>query len=425
MFALLAMKPLPSDPFIVPSSSTPTATAVSSDPFKMTSSELKASLRLSSIYALRMLGLFLILPVFALYAKTLPGGDNMTMVGLALGIYGLTQGLLQIPFGALSDKHGRKPIIAVGLAMLAMGSFVAAFATTIEWVIVGRALQGAGAISAAVVAFIADSTRVEVRSKAMGMVGGTIGASFALSLIVAPLVFDSIGVPGLFMITGVLAIAAIFVSQSVPLPPEPLVKPQGPPATLKAVALDPQLWRVNAGMFILHVAQMSIFVVVPPLIVSQAGMPVAEHWKIYLPSVLLAFALLMPPVLKAERVGKIRTLMVASILAMMAVAAGFGWLTLNLPVLVALMFLFFLAFNILEATLPSLVSRLAPESARGKAVGLFNTLQAIGLAVGGLTGGFLGQRGGPTLVFGVVIVLMAVWLGLVATMKPIPAIQKR
>jgi MFS family permease len=290
--------------------------------------------------------------------------------------------------------------------------------------VVGRALQGAGAISSAVVAFIADSTRDEVRSKAMGMVGGTIGLSFALSLVVAPLVFESIGVPGLFMITGVLCIAAIFVSRSVPLP-APKEKELGPPATLKEVALDPQLFRVNAGMFILHMAQMCIFVVIPPLMVSQAGLPTPQHWQVYLPAVLVSFAVMMPPVLKAERAGKLRTLMGASIVALMLVAAGFGWLTLTLPVLIVLMFLFFLAFNILEATLPSLVSRLAPESARGKAVGLFNTLQAIGLAAGGLLGGFLAQNGGTSPVVGVVMVFLLIWLVLVMTMKPIAAIARR
>jgi MFS family permease len=400
-------------------------TAIPSSQFKMTSSELRASVSLASIYGLRMLGLFLILPVFAVYAKGVPGGDNITMVGLALGIYGLTQGLLQIPFGTLSDKYGRKPIIAIGLSIMAIGSFIAAFATTIEWVIVGRAMQGAGAISSAVVAFIADSTRVEVRTKAMGMVGGTIGMSFALSLIVAPLVFDAIGVPGLFLITGVLSVAAIFVSQSVPVPPVLDNKDVGPPPSLKEVALHSELMRINIGMFILHLVQMSIFVVVPPLIVAQAGLPIPQHWQVYLPAVLVSFAIMMPPVLRAERAGKLRTLMIASIVALMLVAAGFGWMKLTLWVLVGLMFLFFLAFNILEATLPSLVSRLAPEAARGKAVGLFNTLQAIGLAAGGLLGGFLAQRGGPALVFGVVIVCLAAWIGLVATMKPIAAVAKR
>jgi MFS family permease len=391
----------------------------------MTRPELRASVSLASIYGLRMLGLFLILPVFAVYAKGVPGGDNITMVGLALGIYGLTQGLLQIPFGALSDKYGRKPIIAIGLTIMAIGSFIAAFATSIEWVIVGRAMQGAGAISSAVVAFIADSTRVEVRTKAMGMVGGTIGLSFALSLVLAPLVFDSIGVPGLFLITGVLSVAAIFVSQSVPVPPVTERTDLGPPPSLKEVALHSELLRINIGMFILHLAQMSIFVVVPPLIVAQAGLPIPQHWQVYLPAVLVSFAVMMPPVLRAERAGKLRTLMIVSIVALMVVAAGFGWMKLTLWVLVGLMFLFFLAFNILEATLPSLVSRLAPEAARGKAVGLFNTLQAIGLAVGGLLGGFLAQRGGPALVFGVVILCLIVWVALVATMKPIAAVAKR
>jgi MFS family permease len=401
-----------------------TTTATPADQFKMTRPELKASVSLAAIYGLRMLGLFLILPVFAVYAKTVPGGNDMTMVGLALGIYGLTQGLLQIPFGTLSDKYGRKPIIAIGLLMLAAGSFIAAWAPTIEWVIFGRALQGAGAISSAVVAFIADSTRDEVRSKAMGMVGGTIGLSFALSLVVAPLVFESIGVPGLFIITGVLAIAAIFASQSVPLPPVK-EKKLGPPPSLREVAFDSELFRVNVGMFILHMAQMCIFVVIPPLMVSQAGLPTPSHWQVYLPAVLVSFAVMMPPVLKAERAGRVRTLMAVSIVALGIVAAGFGWMTLTLPVLIVLMFLFFWAFNILEATLPSLVSRLAPENARGKAVGVFNTLQAIGLAAGGLMGGFLVQRGGPSLVFGVVIGLLVIWMGLVLTMKPIAAVKKR
>ena len=271
---------------------------------RMTPEELRASLSLSSIFALRMLGMFLILPVFAVHARSPPGGDNATLVGLAMGIYGLTQAFGQIPFGAASDKYGRKRIIVIGLLLFAAGSFIAAFAQSLAWVIVGRALQGAGAISAAVTAFVADTTREEQRTKAMAMVGGSIGLTFALSLIAAPVLYAVIGMSGIFTLTGILSLLAILVVVFV-VPPAP---PKLPASR--------ELMRLNFGVFALHLAQMAMFVVVPAALVQHADLPVASHWKVYLPVVLVSFVMMLPPILIGERRSKMKQVFLAAIALM-------------------------------------------------------------------------------------------------------------
>jgi MFS family permease len=249
----------------------------------MTSHELRASLSLSSLYAFRMLGLFLILPVFAVHAHTLPGGDSPLLVGLVLGIYSLTQGVLQLPFGMASDRLGRKPVIIFGLVLFALGSLVAAQATDLTWTIIGRALQGTGAISAAVTACIADLTRDSQRTKAMAMVGASIGLTFALSLVAAPLLYAWVGMAGLFHLTGLMALAGIvIVLFAVPSLPTPSRRPgEGVQRTrFREVALDPELMRLNVGIFSLHLVQMAMFVVLPasmpvPMRASVRAQPIA------------------------------------------------------------------------------------------------------------------------------------------------------
>ena len=261
----------------------------------MTAPELRASVGLSGVVGLRMLGLFIILPVFALYAESLPGGNDHTLVGVALGAYGLTQAILQIPFGWLSDRWGRKPTIYLGLTILALGSVVAGLADSIWMVILGRVIQGAGAVSAAVVALTADLTRETVRTKAMAIIGTTISLTFALSIIGGPILSRWIGVPGIFLMTGALALLAlILVKLGLPDPePRKTGGPRSERPSFGEVLLDPQLLRLNIGVFVLHAVLMVLWVVVP-FELRTSGLEAPDHWKMYLPvmagSVLLMVA---------------------------------------------------------------------------------------------------------------------------------------
>ncbi|MBS0308579.1 MAG: MFS transporter [Proteobacteria bacterium] len=387
----------------------------------MTPVEIRTSASLAAIFALRMLGLFLILPVFAEYAKTLQGGGDASLVGLALGMYGLAQACFQILFGIASDRYGRKPVIVGGLALFVIGAAMAAMATDIHWVIAGRAIQGAGAISAAITAWIADATREEHRTKAMAMVGGSIGVSFALSMVGAPLLYHWIGMPGIFWLTAALAVAAIAVVLFV-VPVVPSIATQRIP--LIEIVRHRELMRLNVGVFVLHFTQVAVFVVVPSALVQALALPVEAHWKIYLPVVLASFVLMLPPIFIGEKLGKAKQVFVAAIALLLLVQIGLwawlshagaaGWL------LVGLLLAFFVAFNILEASQPSLVSRIAPPQAKGTALGVYNTLQSLGLFCGGAFGGWLKQHAGAAAVFGFVSVLTVLWLIMAASMKNLP-----
>ena len=386
----------------------------------MSPQELRAGASLAGIFGLRMLGLFLILPVFAVHAPQLAGGDNLTLVGVALGAYGLAQAILQIPFGMASDRWGRKPLLVAGLAIFVAGSFLAAGAHDIWMTIAGRTLQGAGAISAVVMALAADLTREQHRVKTMAMVGATIGFSFALSLVAAPALYQVIGMGGLFSLTGVLALAAIpVVLWLVPEAPRRVHAAAGAGSgALRMALLDPELLRLNLGIFVLHVAQMAMFVVVPPLLVS-AGMPLPEHWILYLPVVLASFALMLPPVLYADRRNAARPVMIGAIALLVAVEAGFAAAGARLASMAALLLAFFAAFNVLEALIPSLVSRIAPAHTRGTAIGVYNTAQTLGLFVGGLAGGWIAGRYGAAAVFGACAALALAWLAIAIGMRPV------
>lgn len=386
----------------------------------MTALEVRASVSLASIFALRLLGLFLILPVFAVYAQSIPGGTDATLVGLALGIYGLTQGLLQIPYGAASDRWGRKPVIAAGLVVFAAGSFIAAAATDIAWTIAGRAIQGAGAISAAVTAMIADSTRDEHRTKAMALVGASVALTFAGSLVLAPMLYPIIGVRGLFAMTGVLVVAAIGVLiWVVPATPASAVAQQDSEPRTAAVLFDRQLLRLNIGIFVLHTVLMAMFVVIPLLLV-EGGLPLEQHWKIYLPVVMLSFALMAKPLIVAERRGLMRPLFIGSIVLVLAAQLGLLLLGGTLLLMALWLLVFFTGFNILEASLPSLVSRLAPASAKGLALGIYNTAQALGLFAGGALGGVIVARWGSGAVFVLAAIVTAGWWLIALGMREIP-----
>ncbi len=384
----------------------------------MTPAERRAGISLAAIFALRMLGLFLILPVFAVHAKGIPGGDNLTLVGLAIGAYGLTQACLQIAYGAASDRFGRKPVIVFGLILFVAGSVVAALADTIHIIIIGRVLQGAGAISAAVTALAADLTRDQHRTKIMAMIGSSIGLVFALSMVAAPLLYAAVGMDGIFWLTAALAAGAIGVVLW--MVPEAPPVPRANAGRFIDVLRDAQLMRLNFGVFALHLIQTTMWVMVPAALVASGGLPISEHWKVYLPAVLLSFVVMVPAVIIAERRNLMKPVFNAAVALLALVQFGLWLFGDGLIPLALLLTLFFVAFNVLEATQPSWISRIAPADAKGTALGVYNTLQSIGLFLGGLLGGWLGQRFGPGMVSLFCGALALVWLLLSAGMNPPP-----
>ncbi len=386
----------------------------------MTSAERRAGIGLASIFALRMLGLFLILPVFSVYARGLSGGDDVALVGLALGAYGLAQALLQIAYGVASDHFGRKPVIVFGLILFALGSLVAAQAASLHGIIAGRVLQGAGAISAAVTALAADLTREQHLTKVMAMIGSSIGVVFALSMVGAPLLYAAIGMPGIFLLTGVLAIVAIgVVLRVVPAAPA-LPRRPGWPSFVEVLG-HRQLLRLNAGVFALHLMQTAMWVLLPGALVRSGGLPLGEHWKVYLPAVLVSFVVMVPAIIAAEKHGRMKLVFNAAIALLVAVELGFGFFGGSLAALALWLTLFFVSFNILEATQPSLISRLAPPHAKGAALGVYNTTQSLGLFLGGVLGGALAKQAGAQAVWLAGALLAAAWLVVGLTMIVPPA----
>lgn len=373
--------------------------------------------------------MFSILPIFSIYAATLPEHPNHLLIGIALGIYGLMQALFQLPFGMASDKFGRKPMIYVGLLIFAIGSVVAASAHTIEIIILGRAIQGAGAMSAAVMALAADLTREEHRTKAMAMIGGTIGVTFALSLVLGPALNQWIGIPGIFLLTGLLAALAILVVKF--LVPDPLISrfhsdAEASPNKLKAVLKDRQLLGLNFGIFALHAAQMAMFVVVPfALKLANPSMSENDHWQIYLPIMVLSFVLMVPAIIYGEKRAKLKQVFVAAIVIMLVAQLLFASSISHFWGIVASLSAYFIAFNVLEATLPSIISKLAPAASKGTAIGVYNTAQSLGVFVGGTMGGYLSHYHGNASVFVFCSVLMALWLLFALSMKAPPAVKSK
>jgi len=385
---------------------------------RMSPLELRAGASLAGVYGLRMLGLFVILPVFVVHAAGLRGGDDLSLVGVALGAYGLAQGILQIPFGMASDRWGRKPALYVGLAVFAAGSFLGIAAHDIWTAIAARTLQGAGAISSVAMALAADLTREEHRTKIMAMIGSTIGLMFALSLVGAPVLYRWIGMEGLFALTGALSLVAMWVVRTqVPEPPaRASAAPRAP--GVAARLLEPDLLRLNAGIFILHILLYAMFVVVPTVLV-QDGLALAQHWKLYLPVVLASFVAMVPAILYADRRNGAKPVLLASVGLLLAVEVALMSVQRSVTAIALLMFGFFVAFNVLEAMLPSLVSRVAPAQGRGAAIGVYNTTQTLGVFFGGVVGGWVAAHHGASGVFATCAVLAVVWLALAAGMRPV------
>ncbi|MGB1110447.1 MAG: MFS transporter [Gammaproteobacteria bacterium] len=393
----------------------------------MSPQEKRAAASLAAVYFMRMFGLFLILPVFALHAETLEG-STVSLAGLAIGIYGLTQALLQIPFGMLSDRIGRKPVILGGLVLFAIGSVVAAMADHIVMVIVGRAIQGSGAIAAAVLALNADLTLEENRTKAMAMVGMSIGAAFFLSLLLGPPLASSIGIDGIFFLTAAMAVLAMLIVLFIvptPMNARRHRDAQAIPAELGSVLRNPELLRLDAGIFILHAILTALFVAVPLLFRDQLQLADEEHAKVYLVVLLLSVAAMIPFVIMAERGGRIKPVFTGAVAALGLALFGMSVAHSGLMLVGFWLFCFFTAFNVLEASLPSLVSKVAPADRKGTAMGVYSTMQFLGVFVGGSAGGwFMGQHG-ATGVFILITLLALLWLVIASGMKPPGRLRSR
>ncbi len=385
----------------------------------MSSSERRATLGLAGVYGFRMLGLFLILPVFALFAERMPGATPF-LTGLAIGVYGLSQAVLQIPFGLLSDRIGRKPVIFGGLLLFALGSVIAATADDIVWVIVGRAVQGSGAIAAAVMALAADLTREENRTKAMATIGITIGVSFMLAMVAGPVLGGLIGIDGIFWLTAALALFGIaLVALVVPTPALSQVHRDAEtvPTMLRAVLRNGDLLRLDFGIFTLHLILTALFLAVP-LVLRDLGLEPLHHATLYLPVMAVSILAMVPFVILAERGGRMKAVFIGAVvvlmLAQLALALGVRWFW----GFAAALALFFAAFNLLEATLPSLVSKTAPVDAKGTAMGVYSTSQFAGAFFGGLLGGWVHQRFGVAAVFVAGAAVAMVWLLVALAMRP-------
>ncbi len=388
--------------------------------YPMLPAERRAAAGLAAIFSTRLLGLFMVLPILAVYAHELPGSSPL-LVGLAVGAYGLTQAVLQIPLGFLSDWIGRKPVIYAGLALFILGGIMAALATHIHWVILGRALQGSGAIAAAIIALAADLTREEVRTKGMAVIGISVALSFALALVLGPALSGWVGMRGLFWLTALLGLVGVLILATlVPAPKQSGIHREAEPAAdqFKWVIRDPLLRWLDLSVFLLHLVMVSLFVALP-LSLSQAGLEPSAHWQVYLPAVLLAIPAMVPFILLAERRGQTRRVLVGSVAALLVSMLGFYGLG-HSPWLVGLMLaVMFTVFNLLEALLPALVSKAAAAGAKGTAMGVFSTAQFLGAFFGGVLGGLAHERFGADAVYLVGALVSLAWIGLAAIM-PLP-----
>jgi len=384
----------------------------------MSASEKRATWSLASVYALRMLGLFMILPVLPLFAEQLEG-STPALIGLAMGIYGLPQVLLQIPFGLLSDKFGRKKIILIGLSLFFIGSVIAALSSTIYGVLIGRAFQGAGAVSAVVMALVADLTQEVHRTKAMAMIGASIGASFGIGMVAGPIISGFGGVQMVFAATAVLTLLAMLsVLYVVPNPQKSKLHRDAEfvPEQAMSALKNPDLLRLDYGIFVQHLLLMAIFVVIPSLM-RQAGLQAGQEWQVYLPVFATSMAVMIPFIILAEKKRKMKAVFLGAVAVLALSTLGLSFLHEELISIIGLLWVFFCGFNLLEATLPSLISKTAPADLKGTAMGAYSSSQFMGLFLGGALGGWFNGRYGVTAVFLFCAVMAFSWFLVSLTMK--------
>lgn len=380
--------------------------------------ERRAVASLASLYIFRMLGLFMVLPVLVVLGGDYQGATP-ALLGLALGVYGLTQALLQLPLGLLSDFVGRKPVIVGGLLVFAAGSVIAALANSIEWLIVGRALQGAGAIAAAIMALLTDLTAEQNRTKAMASVGASIGVAFALSLVLGPLLGAHWGLAGLFWVTAGLAVVGVAVALFVVPSPQAHAAPITDLTVserMSKVLGQGQLLRLDFGVFILHLLMTAIFVAIPGLLLNKLDVAIKNHWLIYLPVMLIAFCAMVPMIILAEKRRRMKQVFLIAIGALVVSLACLALLPERLWLVIAILLVFFWGFNLLEATLPSLMSKLAPVGTKGAASGVYSTCQFLGAFTGGVVGGLVLQNAGMVWIFSLGAVLAGIWFVVGASM---------
>ncbi len=393
------------------------------DPYseRMSASETRAASGLALVFAFRMLGMFMVLPVLATYGMDLQGATP-ALIGLAIGAYGLTQAVLQIPFGMLSDRIGRLPVIYFGLLIFAVGAALAATADSIWAVIAGRILQGAGAISAAVMALLSDLTREQHRTKAMAMIGMSIGVSFAVAMVVGPLLTSAFGLSGLFWVTAGMALLGILVVAALPRAPEHIRHRESGVASqaLGVTLRHPDLLRLDFSIFVLHAVLMASFVALPLALMNEAALPKDEHWWVYLTALVVGFFGMVPFIIYGEKKRQMRRVVLGAVAVLVLAELFFWWFGDRLWSLVGGMIVFFIAFNLLEASLPSLISKVAPAGGKGTAMGIYSTSQFLGSGLGGVLGGFFYQQGGLGLVFAGCAALCALWFMTTWSMREPP-----
>lgn len=389
---------------------------------RMSADETRAAGGLSLVFAFRMLGMFMVLPVLATYGMDLQG-STPALIGLAIGAYGLTQALLQIPFGMISDRIGRLPVIYIGLLIFAFGSGVAAVSDSIWGVIAGRVLQGAGAISAAVMALLSDLTREQHRTKAMALIGMSIGLSFAVAMVVGPLVTRAFGLAGLFWVTaGMALVGMLIIALVVPKPSRSIQHRESGVAreAFASTLRNRDLLRLDFGIFVLHAILMASFVALPLALVERGGLVKEDHWWVYLTALLVGFVAMLPFIIYGEKQRRMKSVLIGAIATLLACELYFWQFGAGLLSWVLGAVLFFTAFNLLEASLPSLISKVAPAGGKGTAMGVYSTGQFLGAALGGILGGWLFSQGGLDWVFAGCALLAGLWLAVALTMREPP-----
>lgn len=386
--------------------------------YKMTPGELRATWGLGTVFSLRMLGMFMVLPVLTTYGMALQGASE-ALIGLAIGIYGLAQAIFQIPFGLVSDRIGRKPLIIGGLAIFVLGSVIAAMSDSIWGIILGRALQGSGAIAAAVMALLSDLTREQNRTKAMAFIGVSFGVTFAIAMVLGPIITHKLGLHALFwMIAGLATLGIVLTILVVPDSKNHVLNRESGmvKGCFSKVLMEPRLLKLNFGIMCLHILLMSTFVALPGQL-EAAGFPAAEHWKIYLVTMLVSFISVVPFIIYAEvkrRMKRVFVLCISLLLIAEIVLWGSGNSFWELIIGVQI---FFLAFNLMEALLPSLISKESPAGYKGTAMGIYSTSQFLGVAIGGSLGGWVDGLFDSQTVFLAGALLATVWLLVSMTMQ--------